>query len=159
MPGKGARRGAVVRRVLKPMAKRNSDVPAVLSRIREEQAKQDSVNERPELESEEKRGKKRKIEDAESEEELKKLRRVRNRESVEKCRAKQRMRLEKLEEEDKALRSECQLMLQMAEAFQEKWKQVAEEYQKIGGKEAVECPIAIPLDMKLPEVATLYSGD
>ncbi|CAN8064615.1 unnamed protein product [Agarophyton chilense] len=157
--GKRSREGAVVRRVLKRMAKRTSDVPPVVSRVCEEQAKQEVGDDRHQSRDAEKRGTKRKIEEADNEEELKKLRRVRNRESVEKCRAKQRMRLEKLEEEDKALRMECELMRQISEVFQEKWREVAEEYRRICGKDAGESPLVIPLNTELPDVTSLPAGE
>eukprot|EP00178_Gracilaria_changii_P019049 TRINITY_DN55481_c0_g1_i1.p1 TRINITY_DN55481_c0_g1~~TRINITY_DN55481_c0_g1_i1.p1 ORF type:complete len:434 (+),score=80.18 TRINITY_DN55481_c0_g1_i1:566-1867(+) len=157
--GRGSRGGSVVRRVLKRMGTKSSEVPSLLSRVSHEQSKQSSAEAQHQLDAEERRGKKRKMEGVENEEELKKIRRVRNRESVEKCRAKQRRRLEKLEEEDKALREECKLMRQMAEVFQEKWKLVAEEYRKICGKDAGECPMVIPPKTALPEAVTLPSAD
>ncbi|CAN8073638.1 unnamed protein product [Agarophyton chilense] len=141
------------------MAKRTSGVPPVVPRVCEEPEEQEVGNDRHQPSDAEKRGTKRKTEEPDNEEELKKLRRVRNRESVEKCRAKQRKRQEKLEEEDKALRMECELMRQISEVFQEKWREVAEEYKGICGKNAGECPLVIPQNTDLPDVATLSAGD
>ncbi|PXF46330.1 hypothetical protein BWQ96_03986 [Gracilariopsis chorda] len=147
--------GAVVQRVLKRIAKSNSNISETINRLKvmpmhqhvSKQTRNDEKQVRKRITTEEK-----------NEEELKKIRRVRNRESVEKCRAKQKLRLEKLEKEEKALRAECILMSQVAESLQRNWAAVAMEFERITGKEAGRCPLIMPPDVGLADMSTGSNG-
>lgn len=141
--------GGVVQRVLKRMAKTNSDISETFLRLQELQKHHNVSNQ---ARNEETQVRKRNAADETSEEELKKMRRVRNRESVEKCRAKQKLRLEKLENEERALRAECAILREMAESLQRNWGAAAVEFERITGKAAGQCPLILPPAMELPEL-------